>query len=493
LTWPPTWHSAPEVASSRGFDTIEFIETVCRVTKDSIGGRAGDLIKLRDWQQNLLIELLSERPDGRLKHRQALVGMPRKNGKSSLTAPLALEHVLFGPMGSEVYSCAADKEQAKIVFGTAKRMVELDPQLSQVLNTYRDVIENPTTGSVYRALSSEAYTKEGLNPSLVIFDEVHAQPNRELWDVMSLALGARREPLMIGITTAGVIYDTTGEESLCYGMYLHGKDVARGMIEDPTFYFAWWESEKDYKDPNAWREANPGFDDIVSAEDFESAVIKTPEPEFRTKRLNQFVGTMNAWLPGNAWNARKSDRKIDDTPVIMGFDGSYNNDSTAIVIASIEPKPHIQTVAVWERPKNATEEWQVPILEVEDKIREVCKTFTVKKIYCDPYRWARTMQILLSERLPVEEFPQTPERMIKATDSFYKAVMTGMLTHDGNPTMARHQDNAVLKISPRGAMLAKDAKDSRRKIDLAVAALMAYYWAEHFANKRKRKISELVH
>jgi phage terminase large subunit-like protein len=186
------------------------------------------------------------------------------------------------------------------VFGTGRRMVELDPELPGHLKLYRDAIEFPATGSIWRVLSAEAFTKEGLNPHQVIFDEVHAQPNRELWDVMALASGARTEPLMIGITTAGVRSDSTGQDSLCYGLYQHGQRVASGEIDDPAFFMAWWEPadpESDHRLEATWREGNPGFDDLVAAEDFVSAVRRTPEPEFRTKRCNQWVNTSATWLP----------------------------------------------------------------------------------------------------------------------------------------------------------------------------------------------------
>src|SRR5712664_2207062 len=239
---------------------------------------------MRDWQTDMMSRLLARKPNNRLKHRQALIGVPRKNGKSALGAGIALFGLAFGPSGGEVFSCAADKEQARIVFGTAKKMIELEPFFSGQFRTYRDAIEFPSTGSVYRVLSAEAFTKEGLNPHLVLFDEVHAQPNRELWDVMALATGARTEPLLVGITTAGVKSDSTGNDSLCYGMYQYGCQVASGEVDDPTFYFEWWGVAEgtDHRAPASWATANPGFGDIVSEDDFHSAVLRTPEAEFRT-------------------------------------------------------------------------------------------------------------------------------------------------------------------------------------------------------------------
>ncbi len=216
-SWPPTYLSPVsdlELANSRGYDVIDFAETLCRITEDSVAGNVGDRLVLRPWQKELLINLYAENENGTLKHRRALIGIPRKAGKSALLATLVLEQLLLGVNGGQIYSCAADKEQAKIIFKTVKRMVELEPELSSVLETYRDVIYNPNTGTVYRALSSEAFTKEGLNSTFVAFDELHSQPNRELYDTMSLSMGARLEPMLVAITTAGTKYDSSGKESL---------------------------------------------------------------------------------------------------------------------------------------------------------------------------------------------------------------------------------------------------------------------------------------
>jgi len=412
-----------------------------------------------------------------LRHRQALVGLARKNGKSADGAVLGLGGLVLGPQGGEVYSCAADKEQARIVFGTARRMVELDPELSGLLKLYRDVIEYVATGSIYRVLSAEAFTKEGLNPHLVLFDEVHAQPNRELWDVMALAMGARREPLMVGITTAGVRSDSSGQDSLCYGMYQYGKRVASGEVDDPAFFMAWWEPgdpSADHRLDATWLEANPGFDDLVAAEDFSSAVLRTPEAEFRTKRCNQWVATAEAWLPAGAWEACEEDAPIPSgAEVVLGFDGSFSNDSTALVVVSAGERPHVDVVECWERPATAGDDWRVPIVGVEDAIRAACRRWQVREIVCDPFRWARTYQVLEDEGLPVVEFPQSPQRMVPATQRFYEAVLNKTISHSGDPRLARHLANCVLRVDQRGSRLAKDSKNSPRKIDLAVASVMA--------------------
>lgn len=478
--WPPRWLTVvPEADAARGDgdDYAAFVEAVCRVTKDSIGGSAGELIVLRDWQRRLLRDLLARRPDGRLRHRQALVGVARKNGKSALGAGVGLAGLVMGPQGGEVYSCAGDRDQARIVFGTARRMVEMDPDLSGLLKLYRDAIEFPASGSVYRVLSAEAYTKEGLNPHLVLFDEVHVQPNRDLWDVMSLAAGARPEPLMVGITTAGVRTDSTGQDSLCYSLYQYGQRVVSGEVQDPSFFMAWWEpvrAEADHRDPATWGEANPGLGDLVGVEDFESTVRRTPENEFRTKRCNQWVSAAEAWLPSGAWDLLAEPGPVPDgADVVLALDGSFSNDSTALVVVSVAERPHVDVAGLWERPAGDDGSWRVPIQDVEDAIRVACRRWHAREVVFDPFRWARTMQVLSDEGLPVVEFPQSPARMVPATQRFYEAVLNRTLTHSGHAGLARHVGNAVVKVDQRGSRLSKETRNSPRKIDAAVAAVMA--------------------
>jgi phage terminase large subunit-like protein len=407
--------------------------------------------------------------------------MARKNGKSALAASMGLSALTLGGNGSEIYSCAADRDQARIVFGTAKRMVELDPELSSMFTLYRDVIEYKDKGSVYRALSAEAYTKEGLNPSpIVIFDEVHAQPNRELWDVMSLAGGARSDSLLLGITTAGVKTQANGQDSLAYSLYQYGQKLVKGELVDPSFFFAWWEPknpEADHRDKQLWIESNPGFADIVDAEDFESAVLRTPEAEFRTKRTNCFVSTATAWLPTGSWEALIDTERTPEPgeEVILAFDGAFSNDSTALVAWLLGgDKPHLMVVGIWERPDDAEQGWHVPVAEVEQTIIDTFRNsnFQTREIVFDPARWQRTFMILDEQGMPVVSYPNSAERMVPATQKFYEAVVNQSFTHDGDERMARHITNCVTKQSSRGVMVAKAS--SKRKVDAAVAAIFGY-------------------
>ena len=159
----------------------------------------------------------------------------------------------------------------------------------------------------------------------------------------------------------------------------------------------------------------------------------------------------------------------DGAEVVLGFDGSYSGDATAIVAVQIGDVPHLDLVRLWENPGT-----QVPIVDVEDALREACKRWRVQTIVADPFRWARSLQLLADEGLPVEEFPQSPQRMTPATQRFGEAVLNRALTHSGDPDLARHVGNAVVKNDSRGHRIVKEHKDSTRRIDLAVAAVMAF-------------------
>jgi phage terminase large subunit-like protein len=491
MTWPPTWLTpVPEeaLAGKRGRLAVEFIEAFGVITKDSVAGRQGTPLVLRDWQKELIRHVYAEDDTGNLRHRICLLGLPRKQGKSAVASSLAIYDLLFGANGGEVYSVAAEKEQARIVFADAKRMVEANPELLEMVKLYRDAIEVPHTSSVYRVLTAENLSKEGLNPTLTVFDELHAQKNRELFDVMSLAMAARPTAHLIAITTAGTRSDSTGQDSIAHTLYQYGQRLARGEEVDPTFFMAWYEApaDSDYREPDTWRIANPGLGaegagDLCSLEDFVSSVRRTPEAEFRTKRLNQWVNSQIGWLPSGAWELCQADFELDpDAEYVLGFDGSFSGDASVIVGCTYptdETPARIFMVKAWEKNLNIHDDnWRVDIAEVERTIVEFCQRYPkVREIACDPFRWQRSMAVLSELGLPIVEYPSTsPARMIPACQKFFDAVSDNTLEHDGDPTLARHLDNAVVKQDSRGVRIVKEARNSPRKIDAAVAAVLAF-------------------
>jgi phage terminase large subunit-like protein len=460
---------------------VDFAEAYGRITKDSVAGKAGGPLILRPWQKTLLEHLFAWDDDG-LRHRVSLVGMPRKSGKSALGSVLGLYSLILGPRGAEVYSVASEKEQARIVFQDAKRTVEASPELSALTRLYRDAIELPAMNSVYRVLSAENLSKEGLNPSSVIFDELHAQPDRELFDVFSLAMGARGKLAnLIAITTAGVRSDRTGRDGIAFSLYQMGQKIARGELDDPTFFMAWWEAPEgaDHRDPETWRLANPGFGDLNAESDFHSAIKRTPEAEFRIKRCNQWVSTVETWLPAGSWDECAGEVNLTpEDEIVLGFDGSYNGDASVIVgavVPRVEGDPvKVFMVKAWEKDlEHDGPEWRVDIGEVEQTVLDFCQKHNVKEIACDPFRWQRSMEVLEGYGLPVVAFPQSPQRMIKACAGFFDSVAEKRLIHDGDPLLARHIGNTAVKLTPAGPHIKKENPNSPRKIDAAVAAILA--------------------
>ena len=485
--WPPQWLTPvpqSDIESGEGEVVIDFAEAFGIVTKDSIAGRAGESLHLREWQKELIRHVFAGDEDG-YRHRISLIGMPRKNGKSALGSVFGLYSLILGARGAEVYSVAAEKEQARIVFADAKRMVEASPELSAITKLYRDAIELPKAGSVYRVLSAEAYSKEGLNPSATIFDELHAQPSRELFDVMSLAMGARgRLSTLIAITTAGTRSDTTGNDSIAYSLYNYGKKISTGELKDDTFFMAWWEApaEMDHRRPETWQLANPGYGDICSAEDFESAVRRTPEAEFKIKRTNQWVNSKSAWLPAGVWEGLEESFELLPTDeYVLGFDGSWKNDSTALV-AVILPREEgdvyrVFRVAHWEKDFALDDDsWIVDKAEVSKAVIDFFfANPNCREIVCDPTYWQDEMFQWADAGMVVVEYPNTISRTVPATAKLFEAIMNGKIKHNGDGALARHLENCILKVdSNRGARITKDYRNPRLKIDLAIALLMAY-------------------
>jgi len=510
---PQLWDPAGTGWSEQNTDglfTCKLIQSYLRLTK---GVQRGQLVQLRLWQGDLICDILRVDPStGRRQYWTYLLLVPRKNSKSLIGGGLAIDG-LFDEPGAEVYSCAADKDQAKIVFGEVRTAVEMSPELDAkqggLLKVYRDAIEYPATGAVYRALSAEAFTKEGLNPSRVIFDELHAQPNDELWNVMNQGSDTRDQPLVLAISTFGVKTDSTGEDSVCFKQYQYAKRLMSGELDDPRYGARIYETSENVRgfnhlDRAHWFAANPALGDFLQEEKMAAVSRKMSAADFKTKRLNIWISSKRTpWLPDGAWEAREdSEARIEDgDEVCLGFDGSFDGDSTALIVVRVpdelpEPEdpedaaptaeeiaqraaaaglrlPHVDVVEAWERPLDADEGWSVPIFEVEEAVRAACRRWQVREIVCDPARWARTYQVLESEGLPIVEFPQSPARMVPATTRFFQAVMNSGLTHSGDPRLARHVRNCVVRPTARGSMISKDAKSSPRKIDLAVAAVMA--------------------
>jgi phage terminase large subunit-like protein len=283
---------------------------------------------------------------------------------------------------------------------------------------------------------------------------------------MQMAGAAREDALLFGITTPG--YDLTG---LAHQLYLAHK------AGDPTIYGRIYEGDAaaSLDDRAEWGKANPCFDrpGFLAALEFDRE--RLPEHEFRRFRLGQWTATSEAWLPYGAWDACVAPTAPSPGPqtrVWLGFDGSFSGDSTALVGVSADR--HVWVEAVWENPGRSG--WRVPRDDVERAIELAMSKYRVVELLCDPPYWQREISEWTA-RWPskVLEFPTgTRQRMAPACTAFYAAVMERQLTHDGDPRLARHLANCQVKPTPHGDVIVKADKDSPAKIDLAVAAVVAY-------------------
>lgn len=474
----PRWVTPVPAACVRAGDgpiVADFISEHCQITKDSFAGPTGAPLVLRPWQKAMVGRLLARDPKTRRRrHRMGLIGVPRKNGKTAIIAGVGLYGLVLEDPGAEVYAVAGDRDQARLVFGTAKHMVEMDAELSAACRLYKDTIVVPATGSSFRVLSSDAPLKEGLSPTLTVIDEVHVI-NEDLWNVFALAMGARTEPIMVGITTAGSRYGSQGRETICYRMFEYGRRLALGETTDSTFYFEWWGAaeDADYRSPETWRLANPGYGDILDPADLVASIGPTEEHEFRTKRLNQWVVAAQSVFPSGAWDACAAPEVVVTGPVVLGFDGSWTGDSTAIIGATVGPEPHLFSVAAWERDPTDVH-WRVDAGTVGLAMAEAVERYDVVEIACDPYEWREQIALWLERGWPVTEWPNTLARTVPTWKEFYSAVMEKRLSHDADPGLARHVANAVLKVDHRGARPTKEYGSSGRKIDRLIAGMIAF-------------------
>jgi len=262
---------------------------------------------LRPWQIKILKQLFKTRRDGQRQYRTCLLMLPRKNGKSELAAAIALYGLLAdGETGAEVYSAAADKDQAGLVFGVAAQMVRNDPVLDKacyIVDSQKRIVHE-RSGSFYRAISAEAYSKHGFNSHIVVYDELHAAPDRRLYDVLSTSMGGRAQPLFLVISTAG--FD---KHSILYELYAHAKKVQENPALDPTFLPILYEAppDADWTSPKVWRKANPALGDFRSLEEMQilaarAKAIPAQENTFRRLYLNQWTEQASRWLALDAWD-----------------------------------------------------------------------------------------------------------------------------------------------------------------------------------------------
>jgi phage terminase large subunit-like protein len=434
------------------------------------GRWAGQGLGLEPWQRDFFDELFLVYDDGERVYDEALLGISRKNGKSTISAVVALYLLLAsGEQGPEVYAAAASKDQARIVFQQAVEFVQASPRLRDWLKPQRDRILCPSNNGVFRVLASDAPKQYGLNPSGVVIDELWAHDNPELYYALTTAQGARQSPLVVSITTAGWNRDT-----VCYEKYEYGQKLLReggvDAMRRAGFLFRWYEAPPTatVNDPTGWEAANPSS--WIRAQDLRRSAERLPESVFRRLHLNQWTESEEAWIKPWEWDACKG-RPIFDPgrPSYMAVDVGVRRDSAALVWSQWHGDSlHVGQILL--DPEKLGQNFGV----ADVRGRLVAETAThqaLKVVDYDPWQFRESAEILQEEGLPMAEFPQNASRMSPASENLYELITERRLVHDGDPEARRHVLSAVIAPTDRGGWRISKRK-SLERIDFCVSLAM---------------------
>ncbi|WP_044080332.1 terminase TerL endonuclease subunit [Mycobacterium canetti] len=460
------------VVESKRFERfcIKFV----RVPK---GTGARGVFRPRPWQMDIAADVLDSGA------RTVGLMLPRGSGKTTLSAAIALYVFFCWGDGANVDVFAVDERQAALAFNAARRMVELSEDLSSRCYVYADKLVIPLTDSTFQVMPASPAAAEGRDSVLTICDEAGVI-SRDLYEVVSLAAGKRERSVLVAIGTPGPRLDDQVLLNLRAHAAEHPEDKSLVWRE----YSAAGFEDHPVDCVHCWKLSNPAIDDFLHRDALYALLPpKTREATFRRARLCQLpIDNENSFLPAGVWESLATGDPVPDgSDVVLALDGSYNGDTTALVVATVATAPHFDAVKVWD-PKGDPD-YRVPVADVEQAIRDACKRWRVQEIAADPFRFTRTLQALEAERLPIVEFPHSPSRLTAATTDLYKACVNGQLTHSGHTTMAAHVAAAVIREDPRGMRLDKASRSRRApKIDLLACVLMAHSRATWRATHKKR-------
>lgn len=441
---------------------IRFIEEYLSIPR---GQGAGDRFELQPFQLEIIRGAYA---DG---VRTGLVSCPRASGKSMLAAALTIAEMAVGPESAEVLCVASDARQASIILKYAKRMIELSPELSEHFHIFSDRMTFPQNDAVLLPLSADPASLHGYDPSLLIVDELHVV-GEATWVAATSMTGKRPESLTLAISTPA-----DSADSVMWSLVQHGR-----REDDPSFYFKEFAApvDCDLDDREAWRIANPALTcpKPFLAEDGLASARKLLRPQvFQQLRLGQWVSGVNAWLPFGAWEACKAERPIVG-PVCLAFDGSASRDSTALVGCTLDG--YIWLEQLWENPGDPR--WRVPRSDVDNAVDLAFSKYDVLSMAVDPWGWRSEMETWedrYGEKRVIEWNTGFIPRMAPATDRLYQAVVSGVVTNDGDPRLAAHIEHCTVKKTPYGDVVVKDKKNKSRKIDAGVGAILAFDRAEY--------------
>lgn len=504
FTYTPSPFMLPESSydKAKADRAVAFIQNL----KHTKGKWDGKPFLLLPWQEQIVRDIFGiVRPDGKRQFRSAYIEIPKKNGKSELAAAIAL-YLLYGDgeASAEVYGCANDRNQASIVFDVAKRMVEKSPALlrrSKIAAATKRIVNYRNAG-FYQVLSAETGTKHGLNISGLVFDEIHAQPNRKLYDVMTKGSGdAREQPLFFIITTAG-----TDKESICYELHTKALDIMNGRKIDHSFYPVIYglSDEDDWNDERNWYKANPSLGYTISIDRVRDAykdALDNPAEEnvFKQLRLNIWTNSAVAWIPDHIYE--RGNLKIDFSALegrdcYAGLDLSSTSDITAFVLVfppRAESEKYIvlpffwlpeETLElrcrrdhvlydVWQRQGyiNTTEGNVIHYGFIERFIERLGEKYHIIEIAYDRWNATQMVQNLEDMGFTMVPFGQGFKDMSPPSKELYKLLMEGNINHGGNPVLKWMAQNVVMRQDPAGN-IKPDKERSVEKIDGIVALIM---------------------
>lgn len=496
---------------------VAFFDTYLVHTK---GEWAGSPMKLEPWQEYHTRNIFGWRkPDGTRAFRVVYCEIPRKNGKSTWLSGIGIL-LTAGDRepGAEVYSAATDKDQARIVFETAKEMVRASPELRKRCRALRNAIVVNALGASYKVLSADVENKHGFNSHGILFDELHAQANRELWDVLTTSTGSRRQPLTVAITTAG--YD---RNSICWEMHEYARKVAEGIFEDaecyPIIYAA--AQEDDWRSPDIWRKANPNLGVSVKLNDIAAAcrrAVNNPAEEntFRRLRLNQWTQQDVRWLPIARWDecGPPALPPIDIAALRGrecwgGLDLASSIDIAALLLTFAEKREtkdgyqtHFTELPYFWIPENnmreRVERDHVPydlwvreglirttpgdVIDYDFIVRDVdqiMNEFRLLEIAYDRWGAAKITKDLdeagrrhYGSGFKLVPFGQGFAGMSAPAKELVRLVLARQINHGGNRVLRWMADNAIVKQDPAGN-IKPDKSKSKNKIDGIVALVMS--------------------
>jgi phage terminase large subunit-like protein len=483
-----------EAAAERA---VGFFRDCLTHTKGEWMGRP---LLLAPWQADEIIRPLFgwKRADGTRRYRTLFAMIPRKSGKSTLAAGIAM-YLLFcdaEPAG-EIFGAAADRQQAGIILDMCKAMVAASPALRARAKVYARSIFVPASGSAYKVVSSDAYSAHGFSPSAIIFDELHVQPNRELYDALTTGTGARRQPLTVCITTAG--YE---RESLCYSMYEHARKVRDGALRDdgflPVIYAA--DPDDDWTAPETWRKAHPGIgisvkESYIADECAKAKALPGYENNFKRLMLNIWTEQATRWLSVAQWDKCEFDYPaLEGRECDGGLDLSTTTDLSALVLTFRDGKTAHLLPFFWcpqdgirkrslrdavpydawvrdgiiEATPGPTIDYQV----IREHINVLGARFRIRSIAYDPWNATTLVKELADDGFNMIPVRQGFISMNAPSKEFERRVLAQELNHGGNPVLRWMADNVSVRTDPAGN-LKPDKETSSDRIDGIVAAIIS--------------------